>query len=296
MAIDSKTVLDLPRTSDIYLNDYVVLSQGGVSKRIAWVDIFTEEGKPAVFNMNVKDAATTDKPILKSDAYSYVRFTSSSDITVTLLSNQVHGFNIGEWVILRKVSGGDIYFDTETGVSLNSNPSPYIVSEPQQAVKVIYVGDNRWDLETVSVNATGGGSGGQVDSVTGENGVAVDSTDPANPVASLSGYIPGRVVQADFTLSLTDAGQFIETDGTGPFTISVPEDSAFGGLGSAGGMTVYGFNKTENDVIFAEIGNVNILTADDLTATTPSKGAWQLVKSRALNNTWFLFGYLGTVA
>lgn len=134
----------------------------------------------------------------------------------------------------------------------------------------------------------GGGGGGTVDTVTGTDGVAVDSTDPANPIAKLSGIVPGRATSSTaFTLALSDRGQFIETTGAAP-VITIPTEAS-ADLGA--GATISGMHLGTGELTFSVAG-ITLRFVSALTNAVPQYAAWQLVKSRSAANTWLLFGYM----
>lgn len=79
------------------------------------------------------------------------------------------------------------------------------------------------------VSATGGGGGGGIDSIVAGDGISVDDSDPANPVISATGSEGTEVnVQTgtEYTLVLTDAFKMVVMDNAVANTLTMPPDSA----------------------------------------------------------------------
>src|SRR5690606_24397398 len=84
---------------------------------------------------------------------------------------------------------------------------------------------NNSDPANPIVSATGGGGGGGIDSIVAGNGINVDNTDPTNPVISVTGSAGTEVnVQTGttYTLVLSDAFKMVTMDNAVANTITVP--------------------------------------------------------------------------
>ena len=71
----------------------------------------------------------------------------------------------------------------------------------------------------------GGGGGGTVDSVVAGSGIAVDDTDPANPIVSASPVLSATTQADSYTLALADQGTVVEMTKATASTLTVPPNS-----------------------------------------------------------------------
>lgn len=111
------------------------------------------------------------------------------------------------------------------------------------------------------VSATGGGGGGGIDSIVAGDGINVDDSDPANPVISATGSAGTEVnVQSGtaYTLVLSDAFKMVTMDNAVDNTITVPPNS-----------TVAFPTNTRIDLGQDGAGQTTIVAAAGVTIRTP---------------------------
>lgn len=132
----------------------------------------------------------------------------------------------------------------------------------------------------------GGGGSGVVETVVAGVGIAVDSTDPANPIVTAVEYLPVTETTTARTIGLTDARKFLYCTNAAGCAITVPPQSAVTWLDNT---TLLGIGSLEN-CTFVEGSGVTIIKPDDRMLECYAKSEWAL--RRLSSDVWALTGYL----
>ena len=89
--------------------------------------------------------ATTSRTLSLTDANDYLRFTSTSDTTVTVPLNADVTFEVGTRVDVFRAAVGNVTFAAVVGVTINSAEGLKIAAE-KKGSQLIYIGADTWDL------------------------------------------------------------------------------------------------------------------------------------------------------
>ena len=95
-------------------------------------------------NNNIVTEATTARTLVLSDAYKYIRATSSSATTITIPPNADVAFEIGTQIDFSQQGAGILSFAAGSGVTMNS--TSLSISERYQGATAVKVATNEWDL------------------------------------------------------------------------------------------------------------------------------------------------------
>lgn len=160
--MSTTTIRNLPLATKFNSADYLVISQGGVDKRIS-ADKFIEDlngGNP--FNVTPIDYSGTNLTIDLSYRNSYIRTTSDSSVLITVVSSEDAPWRTGDSIVFLMEGEGAVSVVGGSGVTLSGS-----LTGQGQLAQIIYVGDDTWDFITPgetfssqSLQATVGGAGG----------------------------------------------------------------------------------------------------------------------------------------
>lgn len=143
-----------------------------------------------VHNQIITDTSTT-RTLALTDIDKYIRFTSSSPITLTIPSNSSVSFPIGSNISFIVGGTGSVTI-TGSGVTINSSVNP--ITDQNITAKLVKTGTDEWDVD-----------------VSAGNSYFIDSVITDSSTSR--------------TLSLSDVGKYIKFTGSDPITLTIPTNA-----------------------------------------------------------------------
>ena len=142
------TVRNLPLATEVKSTDYLLISQGGIDKRIPVDTLLASLGALSPFEITPTENSSTERTIGISDRNAYIDFTNSSLSTATIEPSADSPWVIGNSLVVRRGGTGDVIVVGGANVTINPSSSGVTLTEVGQAGQLIYKGNNIWDFLT----------------------------------------------------------------------------------------------------------------------------------------------------
>ncbi len=141
--MSNKPITTLPSiTPPLSGSEPIETVQGGVSKKCTAQQI----ADLAPVNPTVSSTGSASYPLVLLDDQNYIRFTSSSPVTLTVPANASVAFDVGDTISFEQAGTGTVTVSAAVGVTINSNGGSSVTNGQFAVATLIKTATNTWTL------------------------------------------------------------------------------------------------------------------------------------------------------